>query len=107
MSKLTNPALIAFPAQRTRDPAVARRARLRQYAKAKKAFLQSNPVCDVCDIRRSVTVHHRRGRANDLLLLQSEWVSCCAECHSFIHSHPTWAKAEGWLRGPWNHAPKP
>jgi hypothetical protein len=87
--------------QRGRDPAAARRARLRTYAKAKKAFLAAHPVCAVCGVRKATELHHRAGRVGKLLLADWLYLPACATCHRWLH-----AKARGWIVGPWNTMPK-
>lgn len=54
-------------------------------------------LCELCQAEPGTVIHHRlrrsQGGTNDLsnLALLSE------EHHRFIHDHPSWAYAEGWL----------
>lgn len=61
------------------------------------------PLADWCEVRTEVCTgraehrHHKlrrsRGGSDDA----SNTADCCGRCHLFIHEHPAWAYAAGWL----------
>jgi hypothetical protein len=88
---------------KTRKPILRRSARMaklmREYNQRKAAFFYEHPYCWVCKIdgaTPAIDVHHTKGRGKYLLDI-STWVPVCRECHYFIHQHPAWAYAEGWM----------
>ncbi len=76
---------------------------MRQYNKQREVFLKLHPHCLVCvsnqddlPIQPATEVHHRKGRGL-FLLDESTWVPVCAVCHRFVHDHPSWSYANGWM----------
>lgn len=78
-----------------------RAADSRNYAKQRKAFLESNPTCQLlCAEAHAYTlateVHHaaKRGiRLND----ERYWFSSCRACHDWLHSHGKESRSRGWI----------
>lgn len=70
---------------------------MRLYGEKRKAFLKLYPVCHVCGKKKSVDVHHMRGRLGGALLDDATWAAVCRICHDHIHAHPSEARAKGWL----------
>ena len=74
-----------------------KRARqLREYTKERKLYLELNPVCHVCEKRRTVDIHHKAGRQGKLLLAKEHWLATCRWCHDRIHALPKWAREMGY-----------
>lgn len=98
----TQPALWleAFPEQKRRRPATG------SYARAAAAFLDSRPVCEACERKPALHVHHKRGRSGSLRTDERFWMAVCFRCHRWIHDNPKHARAHGWLceAGEWNRA---
>jgi hypothetical protein len=74
-----------------------RAAQLRIYTKKRIAFLEANPVCQVCGNARAGEVHHAWGRIGELLNAEEHWLAVCRWCHNEIHNKPKWARANGYL----------
>lgn len=92
------------------------------YAKKRKAFLEAHPYCQIWMARhagivrdetsgdvvgfmlggvppdRSSEVHHKAGRTGKNYLDESTWMAVSREGHTWIHEHPSEARARGWLR---------
>jgi hypothetical protein len=63
---------------------------LAEYNKLKKAFLEANPYCQVCEAegwskRRSEDVHHKAGRSGSNYLDTDTWMAVCRKSHDLIH----------------------
>ena len=62
------------------------------------------------EIRNGSQVHHKHGRgwSGNLTLVESLWIPVCAECHMWIHRHPSAARKLGLYapEGEWNEMPK-
>lgn len=87
------------------------RKRLAEYAKVKKEYLTTRKsFCEVCAdpvitdgvskmiLIKADTIHHRRGRAGNLLLDTRFFLSVCNNCHDRIHNNPAWAREHGYLQ---------
>jgi hypothetical protein len=59
-------------------------------------FLLQHPLCEVCGHRRSRDVHHRLGRGECLLEIDT-FLAVCRSCHIRIHDNPQWAREHGYL----------
>ena len=66
-------------------------------------------VCARCQ-GIGLQVHHKHGRgwSGNLTLVESLWIPVCAECHVWIHRHPSAARKLGLYapEGEWNEMPK-
>ena len=86
---------------RTRiKPATSKRlAQLREYSKARIAWLAGRK-CERHSVylreALATEVHHKLGRRGPSLLDQSKWVALCSECHAVITNEPKKAIEEGW-----------
>lgn len=65
--------------------------KMREYTKKRKVFLAKHPTCAVFPNLKSVEVHHKKGRAGDLLLDETYWLAVSEEGHRKIHDYPVWA----------------
>lgn len=74
-----------------------RKAQLREYREVRRNFIKSNPVCEVCQRRRTWDIHHKAGRVGKRLLDQFYWLAVCRPCHDRIHDEPRWARETGFL----------
>jgi hypothetical protein len=104
-----NISLQAFPSQRSRDPAAARRAHLRQYAKGARAFLNEHPWCAVFpQTMRATHRHHVFGRQGALLNWKPGWLAVSLRGHQVIDANKDWARVAGFLAPPglWNVTPE-
>lgn len=84
----------------------ARSEQMREYAEKRKKFLASpeHASCEasvhhVCT-RKSVDVHHTRGRSGKWLLRSEFWIGTCRACHDWIGANVAEARRMG-LIGPW------
>lgn len=81
----------------------ARYARMKEYGKLRKEYLNKNRFCAKCG-KKATDVHHSRGRTGRLLCMQEYWFAVCRQCHNFIGDNPDEARQEGLLceLGKWN-----
>jgi len=86
----------------------ARKANLTLYAREKRRYLKTHPICERCWAKKSEHIHHKRGRIGDLLHNQDFFAAVCFACHEWIGRNPTAARAEGLIaeEGGWNSKPK-
>ena len=97
------------PRKRIATASTARAKQLREYAKLRKGWLVGKR-CEACLLlfnrpaKEATEVHHRAGRSGKLLLDKTLWLALDAECHRYIHDHPTEARQYGLLpeKGGWN-----
>lgn len=69
----------------------------REYLKMREDFLIQYPVCQIAGCNKpAVEVHHRAGRANDLLTNPENFLAICSDCHSKITEHSREAINEGY-----------
>lgn len=66
------------------------------YRKRRNIFLREHPQCAVDTTKRSVDVHHVRGRGR-YLLDEATWLPVSRKMHTKIHSEPAWAYEHGYL----------
>jgi hypothetical protein len=74
-----------------------RRKEAAVYAKKRKAFLARFNWCQMCEDVPPTDVHHSAKRHGALLNDETKWFALCRKCHERIHSHPSEARAKGWL----------
>ncbi len=87
----------AKPKQPIRKKSEKRTEEEKIYSKKSKLFLETKMLCEVKGCRnRSEDVHHRAGRVGGLYLDESKWLAVCRAHHSYIETHPVWAKEEGY-----------
>ncbi len=67
------------------------------YRKRKDAYMIRQPFCQVCFKEKAIDVHHVRGTFKARLNDEKWWMSVCRKCHDFIHAHPSWSYARGYL----------
>ena len=79
--------------------------RVREYAKARKAFV-AGKRCAVFPDLPAEEVHHSRGRFGALLLDERYWVAVSRDGHRWIHANVTEARERGWIcaKGDWGRA---
>lgn len=87
------------PRKRISQMSSKRRAQMVVYLRERNIFLKDWPICQVCENRKAVDIHHRRPRSlfPKLICEPSNFLSVCRCCHSKITDHPAWAKENGWL----------
>ncbi len=66
------------------------------YTALRKAYLSTHPMCEArlpgCSLN-ATDIHHKQGRVGGLYLDDSEFMSICRTCHTWIHDNPAKAKA--------------
>jgi len=67
-----------------------------QYLLDRAMYLRGHRSCQVCGIRGSTQIHHKRGRIGKALLDQDFWLAVCFWCHERITNEPQWAKEHGY-----------
>lgn len=77
-----------------------RAVQLREYAKARRAYLVEWPFCEIalCGGSASVEIHHRAGRIGDKLLDEKDWLATCRNCHDWCHHNPSMARKMNLLK---------
>ncbi len=84
-----------------------------EYRRVKAAWIrqrqrENRMACDGCGQNRGSELHHFRGRigANLYDLRFFKWL--CNPCHTAVHEHPAWARANGLLApsSEWNVVPR-
>lgn len=73
-----------------------RQAQYDEYIPRAKAFLEANPVCQICQVRPSQSVHHMQKRNGARLLDESKWMATCDLCNGQCEDDPAWAIAQGF-----------
>jgi hypothetical protein len=90
---------------RIRPVSTKRAKQMRLYSKARKVFLALNQGCGFggCS-SRATEIHHRRGRAQAMLLLEKYWVGLCNYHHGWVHQNIEKARTVGLIceKGLWN-----
>lgn len=51
--------------------------------------------CQCCGDKENLSVHHSKGRENDLLMEKRYWVALCFGCHRLATTDSKWAKEMG------------
>lgn len=75
-----------------------RRTRLTRYAELRLEFLREHLWCEVGDCKKpSTQVHHKAGRLGQRLLDFENCMAICFSHHRYLHDHPAWARANGYL----------
>jgi hypothetical protein len=70
---------------------------LKEYKKVRADYLTAHPVCQVDGCRRFASeIHHRAGRAGDLLCDASHFLAVCRTCHQKITINSAWAFEKGY-----------
>lgn len=93
-----------------------RAAEMVEYRKEKKAWLESQPVCERCGCVFADEImltpvepdlHHKRGRTGRLLRDQRFWIALCRDCHDWVHNNMAEARNMDLLceLGEWNTYP--
>ena len=68
-----------------------------QYKKVRTEHLAQHPNCQVCEVRKSDQIHHRKARWGERLNDTTYFLAVCQECHYLIHADPAWAYTTGYL----------
>lgn len=73
--------------------------RLAKYRKVRDEFMKLHPMCQArlagCTIK-ATDLHHAKGKIGDLLTDKRYFKALCRKCHSYIETHPDWAKEMGY-----------
>lgn len=77
---------------------------LREYYNKRAIFMANIEACMCCKSALPVEIHHKRGRAGDLLTDIRHWMALCRKCHKAIHSNIARAREAGYIceKGLWN-----
>lgn len=68
--------------------------RLSIYYKLREEYLKNNPICEVCKVKKSTEIHHKRGRNGPNLFL--DFLAVDRDCHIKIETEPEWAKQNNY-----------
>ena len=71
------------------------RAELAVYSGKRKAYLLSNPFCDICGVE-ATDIHHKARRGKNLNNVET-WMPVCRQCHQYIESNGKWAREHGYI----------
>lgn len=77
-------------------------AELAKYYELRSSFLAENTLCEGFKVGTAgcegdaTEVHHTLGRGKHLNDVDS-YLALCRHCHVWCHSHPSQARARGWL----------
>lgn len=73
------------------------------YLKRRAAFLSRFHAC-ACSMalfgchQNATEIHHTAGRIGKNFLDESTWLPMSRDAHTWIHQHPSEARAKGWLK---------
>lgn len=69
----------------------------REYLKLRKVYLFTHPNCEVtgCGCQAS-EIHHKKSRAGEHLLDESNFMAVCRSHHNYIENNPQEAYEKGW-----------
>ena len=80
-----------------RSRSIKRAKQEREYAKIRKVYLFTHPICGVEHCYDKATeIHHMKGRTGDLLTNEKYFMPVCRAHHNYIESHPIEAKEHGY-----------
>ena len=80
---------------RLRPISKKRQAEMKIYAKERKAFLEENPICQICGNDKSEVIHHGRGRTGSYYLDKRYWKAVSIRCHAKAEKERLWARQNG------------
>jgi len=89
------------PRKRLNQVSDKKRAELAVYKVKRVAFLERNRYCEVRagGCRNFATeVHHSERRLGGKLTDENTFVAVCRPCHHHLETHPSWARANGYLK---------
>lgn len=76
---------------------VKRAKQNQEYKILSSEYLAGHPCCEVDDCYlKSVEVHHKKGRANDLLTDETRFFAVCRKHHELITTNSKWAIDNGY-----------
>lgn len=67
------------------------------YLKLRLKFLQKFEVCQICSVRFSGDIHHKKGTAGAYYLDTTTWMALCRPCHQYLENNKKWARSMGFL----------
>ena len=75
-----------------------------KYAKAKKEYMHDRGSakhhCERCESLigiKKLDLHHKAGRAGDLMHDKDFFAALCRTCHDEVHKYPKESREAGWL----------
>lgn len=78
-----------------------RAKQMRKYKVVKAEYLSLNPDCKAsiagCCVGLATTIHHRKGRSDNLLCDTKFFMGNCMPCHAYIEAHPAESYKKGWM----------
>lgn len=69
------------------------------YSTLRKVFLDNHITCEAKILgctKQATEVHHKKGRVGKNYLDVHTFLALCHNCHSWIETHPQWAKEFGY-----------
>lgn len=64
--------------------------RNKEYLDLRNKYLDSHPICEVCNTNATSEIHHKSGRIGENLF--KNFCAVCRNCHETIHNNVKWAK---------------
>lgn len=72
-----------------------------EYFKLRLLFLDKHNFCQArlpqCALK-ATDIHHKKGRVNEDLIDDTEWMAVCRSCHHWIETHPVEATELGFRK---------
>ena len=74
-----------------------------RYSKAKKNYMENRKHKDHCERCntlvgiKNLDLHHKAGRAGDLMHDEEFFAALCRTCHNQVHEYPKDSRKAGWL----------
>lgn len=72
-----------------------------EYSKLRLLYLESHHFCEAglpCCSLKATDIHHKKGRVNEDLTDDTEWMAVCRSCHQWIETHPIEATELGFRK---------
>jgi hypothetical protein len=69
----------------------------RVYTKKRRAYLEANSTCQICESDQATEIHHRAGRIGAKLNDETNFLALCRTCHRWVHERPSEARRLGYL----------
>ena len=66
------------------------------YKIVRPKYLEEHPICECCGERKSMQIHHKKGRRGQLLIEVRFFMAVCLLCHGRIEKEKGWAFSMGY-----------
>lgn len=85
------------PQSRIKTESEKEKERKAKYRPIAIQYKLDNPICQICNKRKTTDVHHKAGRIGCLLFEVSLFMALCRKCHREVHDNPKIAREKGYL----------